>query len=343
MSGGAGLVLVATSWRGRILRSAACTLLPAALAGGASEAAAQAVEAPWPARTVRLLVPSVPGGVNDLVSRLVAERLSSALGQTILVDNRPGAGGSVAFEILSKSIPDGYTLGTTADSLTIFPVAYRKLGFDPVKDLAPITLVATQPFVLAVSAQVPAANVQALFALARAKPGTLSYGTPGMGTSAHFTAELLKSLAKIDLVHVPYKGGGAAIADLVGGQIPVAMLGASTVIPQARAGKVRILAVSTARRSGVLPDVPTLAESGVPGFDMAQWVGVLGPAGLPQPIVTRLNGEIAKILALPSVRERLEMSGFEPSPGTPEALGLRIREGIERWRKLAKEMRLELN
>lgn len=319
------------------------TALAVAVLLGAAPAAAQPAEAPWPARTIRLLVPSVPGGVNDLVSRLIAERLSGVLGQTVLVDNRPGAGGSVAFEILSKSIPDGYTIGTTADSLTIFPVAYRKLGFDPVKDLAPITLVATQPFVLAVSAQVPAANVQALFALARAKPGTLSYGTPGMGTSAHFTAELLKSLAKIDLLHVPYKGGGAAIADLVGGQIPVAMLGSSTVIPQARAGKVRILAVSTARRSSTLPDVPTLAESGVSGFDMSQWVGVLGPARLPQPIVTRLNGEIAKILATPAVRERLEQSGFEASPGTPEALGLRIREGIERWRRLAKEMNLELN
>ena len=326
-------------------RVALAMLLAAAttIAGGAMPAPARAADAPWPARTLRLLVPSVPGGVNDLVSRLIAERLSGVLGQTVLVDNRPGAGGSVAFEILSKSIPDGYTLGTTADSLTIFPVAYRKLGFDPVNDLAPITLVAIQPFVLAVSAQVPAASVQALFALARTKPGTLSYGTPGMGTSAHFTAELLKSLAKIDLVHVPYKGGGAAIADLVGGQIPVAMLGASTVIPQARAGKVRILAVTTARRSSTLPEVPTLAESGVPGFDMSQWVGVLGPAKLPQPIVMRLNGEIAKILVLPAVRERLEQSGFEASPGTPEALGQRIREGIERWRRLAKEMKLELN
>ena len=325
------------------MRSVPGAVIVAAAAVAAPSPLAHAADAPWPSRTIRLLVPSVPGGVNDLVSRLIAERLSSVLGQTILVDNRPGAGGSVAFEILSKSIPDGYTLGTTADSLTIFPVAYRKLGFDPVKDLAPITLVATQPFVLAVSAQVPAANVQALFALARAKPGTLSYGTPGTGTSAHFTAELLKSLVKVDIVHVPYKGGGAAIADLVGGQIPVAMLGSSTVIPQARAGKVRILAVSTARRSSVLPDVPTLAESGVPGFDMSQWVGMLGPANLPRPIVMRLNGEIAKILASPSVRERLEMSGFEPSPGTPEALGQRIGEGIERWRKLAKEMKLELN
>jgi len=297
----------------------------------------------WPSRAIRLLVPSVPGGVNDLVSRLIAERLSGVLGQTILIDNRPGAGGSVAFEILSKSNPDGHTLGMTADSLTIFPVAYRNLGFNPRKDLAPITLVATQPFVLAVSTHVPAANAQSLFALARAKPGTMSYGTPGTGTSAHFTGELLKRMAKIDIVHVPYKGGGAAIADLVGGQIEIALLGSSTVLPQAKAGKVRILAVSTARRSPNLPDVPTLAESGVAGFDMAQWVALLGPAGLPPPIVARLNGEIGKLLVLPAVRERLEASGFEPSSSTPEQLALRIRDGIERWRKLAQELKLELN
>ncbi|MBC7780304.1 MAG: tripartite tricarboxylate transporter substrate binding protein, partial [Proteobacteria bacterium] len=189
----------------------------------------------------------------------------------------------------------------------------------------------------------PISTAQALFALARAKPRALSYGTPGTGTSAHFTGELLKRMAKIDLVHVPYKGGGAAIADLVGGQIEVALLGSSTVISQAKAGTVRILAVSTARRSSALPDVPTLAEAGVPGFDMAQWVAVLGPARLPTSIVARLNGEIGKLLAQSSVRERLEASGFEPSPSTPEQLAARIRDGIERWRRLAQELKLELN
>jgi len=297
----------------------------------------------WPQRTVRVLVPSVPGGVNDLVTRLLVERLSASLGQPFLVDNRPGAGGSVAFEILARSTPDGHTLGMTADSLTIFPVAYRQLGFDPVRDLAPITLVATQPFVLAVAAQVPATRAQALFELARSRPGGITYGTPGTGTSAHFTGELLARMAKAPMVHVPYKGGGAAIADLAGGQIDAAVLGASTVIPQARAGKVRILAVSTGRRSAVLPEVPTLAESGVAGFDMAQWVGLLGPAGLPGSVVQRLNGEIHQALAVPVVRERLAASGFEPRPGTPQELGVLIREGIARWRALASTMKLQLD
>jgi tripartite-type tricarboxylate transporter receptor subunit TctC len=317
--------------------------LAGALLAGFALAPAHALAQEWPARAIRLLVPSVPGGVNDLVSRLIGERLSGVLGQTILIDNRPGAGGSVAFDILSKSNPDGYTLGMTADSLTIFPVAYRNLGFDPRKDLAPITLVATQPFVLAVSASVPAASAQALFAMARAKPGTLSYGTPGTGTSAHFTGELLKRMAKIDIVHVPYKGGGAAIADLVGGQIEIGLLGASTVMPQVKAGKVRILAASTGVRARTLPDVPTLAESGVAGFDMAQWVALLGPARLPAPIVARLNAEIGRLLVQPAVRERLEASGFEPAGSTPEQLALRIRDGIERWRRLAQELKLQLD
>lgn len=315
-------------------------LAAAGALGGATPLLAQGA---WPQRPVRVLVPSVPGGVNDLVTRVLVERLSIALGQPFLVDNRPGAGGSVAFEILSRSTPDGYSLGMTADSLTIFPVAYRQLGFDPVRDLAPITLVATQPFVLAVAAHVPATRAQALFDLARSRPGGLTYGTPGTGTSAHFTAELLARITKTPLVHVPYKGGGAAIADLVGGQIDAAVLGASTVIPQARAGKVRILAVSTVQRSAVLPDVPTLAESGVADFDMAQWVGLLGPAGLPPPVVQRLNGEIHKALALPAVRERLAASGFEPRPGTPQELGALIRDGIARWRSLATALKLRLD
>jgi tripartite-type tricarboxylate transporter receptor subunit TctC len=270
------------------------------------------------------------------MARVVGRELSRLTGQPVVVENRPGAGGSVAFEILSKSIPDGYTLGTTADSLTIFPVAYRKLGFDPVKDLAPITLVATQPFVLAVSAQVPAANVQALFALARAKPGTLSYGTPGTGTSAHFTAELLKSLVKVDIVHVPYKGGGAAIADLVGGQIPVAMLGSSTVIPQARAGKVRILAVSTARRSSVLPDVPTVAEAGVPGYEATIWLGFMAPTGTPQAVLAKLNGEIGRIVSRADVRAEWARQGAAPMMMSIPEFTQYLRDDIEKWARIVK-------
>ena len=295
-----------------------------------------AAQVGWPQRTVRVLVPSVPGGVNDLVTRVLVERMSVSLGQTFLVDNRPGAGGSVAFEILSRSNPDGYTLGMTADSLTIFPVAYRNLGFDPVRDLAPITLVATQPFVLAVASHVPAAHVRALFELARSRPGGLTYGTPGTGTSAHFTGELLARRANLPLVHVPYKGGGAAIADLAAGQIDSAVLGASTVIPQARAGKVRILAVTTGKRAAVLPEVPTLAESGVSGFDMAQWVGLLGPAGLPDPIVRRLNEEMTRVLRDRDFVASMTIAGVDPAPTTPQGLHDWVVQETRKWTELAR-------
>jgi tripartite-type tricarboxylate transporter receptor subunit TctC len=296
-----------------------------------------------PDKPIRLIVPYVPGGAADVVSRLMAERLSVALGQQVIADNRPGATGTIALDTLAKAAPDGYTIANVGDSATILPFIYRKLTWDPRTSFAPISLMTTQPLVLAVHASVPAATAKDFFALARAKPGYFVFGSSGTGNSQHLAGELIKKVAGISMNHVPYKGGGQAIVDLVGGQIPVAVLGSSPVIPYHRAGKVRILAVTAKKRSPALPEVPTLAEVGVPGIDVSQWLSLAAPAKTPKEIVARLNAEIAKILAAPATREKLESIGFEVTPGTPQELATMYRDGMTRWGPLVKELKLELD
>lgn len=259
-----------------------------------------------PDRPIRLIVPYVPGGASDLVSRLIAERLSVAFGQQVVADNRPGATGTIALDTLAKSAPDGYTLATVGDTATILPFIYRKLTWDPRTSFAPVTLMSIQPLVLAVHASVPAPTATEFIALARAKLVFFVFGSSGTGNSQHLAGELFKKAAGIDMTHVPYKGGGQAIIDLVGGQIPVAVLGSSTVIPFHRAGKVRILAVTAKKRSPAVPEVPTLAETGVPGIDVSQWLSLGAPARTPLYIVARLNAEVARILAAPATREKLQ-------------------------------------
>lgn len=297
----------------------------------------------YPSRPIRLVVPFAPGGGNDVVSRVVAERLTVALGQQVVVDNRPGAAGTIGYDAVAKASADGYTLVTAAGNVTILPSVYRKLSFDPQTSFAPIILMSMQPFVLAVHASVPAANFKEFVTLAKAKPGTLSFATPGAGTFQHLSGELIKKLTGIDIIHVPYKGGGQAIVDLTGGQVPAAVLGSSVVIPQARAGKVRILAVTSGVRSAALPNVPTLAESGLSGFDVYQSLSLLAPARTPQEIITRLNGEATKILMQPAVRERLEAAGFEARTGSPKEVEVLIRDGQARWGKLIRELGLKLD
>ncbi len=296
-----------------------------------------------PDKPVRLIVAYVPGGAADVVSRFMAERLSSVFGQQFVVDNRPGATGTIALDMLAKSAPDGYTLANVGDSATILPFIYRKLTWDPRTSFAPISLMTTQPLVLAVHVSVPATTAKEFIALARAKPGFFVFGSSGTGNSQHLAGELIKKVAGINMTHVPYKGGGQAIIDLVGGQIPVAVLGSSPVIPYHRAGKVRILAVTARRRSSALPDVPTLAETGLPGIDVSQWLSLAAPAKTPKEIVTRLNAEVAKILAAPSTREKLEAIGFEATPSSPQELAAMYRAGMERWGPLVKELKLELD
>jgi tripartite-type tricarboxylate transporter receptor subunit TctC len=296
-----------------------------------------------PDKPVRLIVGNVPGGASDVVSRLVAERLSAAFGQQVVVDNRPGASATIAYDMLAKSAPDGYTLATVGDSATILPFIYRKLTWDPRTSFAPVSVMTTQPLVLAVHVSVPAATAQEFITLARAKPGFYVFGSSGTGNSQHLTGELIKKATGISMNHVPYKGGGQAIVDLVGGQIPVAVLGSSPVIPYHRAGKVKILAVTAKKRSSAVPEVPTLAEAGIPGIDVFQWLSLAAPAKTPQNIVARLNAEIAKILAAPVVREKLQVAGFEPAPSSPQELATMYRDGMTRWGPLVKELKLELD
>lgn len=313
-------------------------LLAAAFAATAISAIAQAPS--WPVRPVRLVVPYVPGGATDLVSRIVAEQLSPKLGQQVVVDNRPGATGTIAFTGVAESVADGYTLITSADSLTLLPSVFKNLKFDPRSSFVPVSLMSTQPLVLAVHAATPAKTVKDFIALAKTKP--LSFGTSGTGTSQHLSGELIKKMTGIEMTHIPYKGGGQAIVDLSGGQVPAAVLGSSTVIPQVKAGRVRILAVTSKKRSAALPDVPTLDEAGLKGFDVYQWTAMLAPAKTPRPIVTRLNAEVAAILKQPAVSEKLQSAGFEPQSSTPDYVAALIRDGMARWQKLIAELKLDL-
>lgn len=294
----------------------------------------------WPTRPVRLVVPYVPGGATDLVSRIVAEQLTPKLGQQVVVDNRPGATGTIAFTGVAEANPDGYTLITAADSLTLLPSAYKNLKFDPRTSFVPISLMSTQPLVLAVHAAVPAKSVKEFIALAKTK--SLSFGTSGTGTSQHLSGELIKKMTGIDMVHIPYKGGGQAIVDLSGGQVPAAVLGSSTVIPQARTGRVRILAVTSKKRSAALPDTPTLDESGLKGFDVYQWTAMLAPAKTPKAIIARLNAEVTTIIREPAARDRLQAAGFDPQTSSPDYVAQLIRDGMARWGKLIEELKLDL-
>jgi tripartite-type tricarboxylate transporter receptor subunit TctC len=311
--------------------AAACLLL---------STAAAALDA-WPSRPLRLVVPAAPGGAIDIVARVTGERLTGALGKQVVVDNRAGADGTIGLDAVAKAAPDGYTLAAVTDAITVLTFLHRNLPFDPEKSFAPITLAATQPRVLAVHASMPAASFREFVALAKAKPGSIAYGS---GSPAHrLTAELLKKMAGIDLIHVPYKGGAHAAAELTGGQVPSAILGLSPVLPQARAGKVRMLAVTSASRSALVPNVPTLAESGLNGFDVYEWIVFLAPANTPRGVMDRLNGELTKVLALPAVRERLEASSLEAKPGSPGEAALLMRESQSRWAKLIAEQHLRLD
>lgn len=303
-----------------------------------NSALAQAPDA-WPVKPIRIIVPVPPGGGIDVVARIATFRLAAALGQQVIVDNRPGARAVIGAEIVSRAASDGYTLLVVSDLLTIMPFVERKLAFDVRTSFAPVTLLATQPLVLAVHPSVPAQSVKEFIALAKAKPGGLSFGTGALG---HYLAgEYLKKIAGFDMTHVPYKGGPAAVTDLVGGHVPAALTGQSPMIPYARNGKVRVLAVTSKSRSEALPDVPTLAEAGVAGIDLFEWIFMLAPAHTPKEIISRLNAELAKVLTLPEVKEKLELGGFEAAPSTPQQLDAMIQVALERWGKLIPELNIK--
>jgi tripartite-type tricarboxylate transporter receptor subunit TctC len=300
--------------------------------------AAHAQKGPaYPERPVRMLVGFAPGGGADTAARPVAQRLADVLGQQFVVDNRPGAGGNIATEIAARATPDGYTLlvGTIA-ALAINPSIYEKLGFDPIRDFSPITNMASSINVLVVHPSVPAKTVKDLVALLRSKPGSLNYGSSGVGSAGHLSGVLMEHLTKTGITHIPYKGGAPAMTALLGGEVQMVFATAATAIPQIKAGKIRGLAVTTATRAGMLPDLPTIAEAALPGYEANNWYGLLAPAKTPRPIIDRLNAEMVKILGSSSVRDLYFMQGLEPTPTTPEVFGAYIKSEIVKWSKLVK-------
>jgi tripartite-type tricarboxylate transporter receptor subunit TctC len=294
----------------------------------------------YPVKPIRLISPFPPGAVVDTLCRTLAVPLGELLGQPVIVENRTGAGGNIGMDIVAKAPADGYTIGMgSIGTHGINPSVYAKMPFDPLRDFVPITFVASNINVLVVNPSLPVQNVQQLIAYARANPGKLSYGSAGTGTSQHLAGELFKQLAGIDMTHVPYKGAGPAVADLIGGQIPLMFADISASLGHIRAGKLRALGVTTRERTPLL-DVPTVIEQGVADFDVNAWFGLMAPAGTPREAVARLSAESAKALNLPATRERLQSLGLNPAPNTPEEFARFIGGELERWAKVARAVNI---
>jgi len=313
------------------------SLAALALATVAIAAAAQE----YPTKPIKLVVPFPPGGGTDILARVLAQHLSKALGQPFFVENKAGAGNMIGIEFVAHAAADGYTVLLVPSTLVLNSVLYKKVPYDPVRDFAPVTLAATAPNVLVVNPALPAKSLAELIALARAKPGALSYGTPGIGTSPHLSMELLKSMAGIDLQHVPYRGTAAAVTDVIGGQIAVTFANALTAKPQVDAGRVRALAVSGPKRIEALPAVPPVAEAGVPGYEAMQWYGVVVPTGAPAPVIARLNVEAVKALQSDEMKEKLALDGAQPVGSTPAEFAALIRSELEKWTRVARAARIE--
>jgi len=312
-------------------RIAAVFFIAVAFPGGA---AAQA----WPEKPVRFVVGFTPGGPSDILARALGQKLAELWAQQVVIENRPGAGGNIAAELVAKSAPDGTTwlLGNNS-ILATNQSLYAKLGYDPVKDFAPVALVAIQPNILVVNPNVPASSVKELIVLAKAKPGELNYASSGSGAAAHLAGELFKAMTGVDMVHVPYKGAQPALTDVIAGQAQLMFATSASVIPYIKAGRLRALAVTTAQRSASVPELPTVSEAGVPGFEAITWHGVVVPAATPRPLVERLNADIVKVLRMRDLRERLESLGAELAPGTPQDFADYIAREIPKWAKVVKD------
>ena len=290
----------------------------------------------FPTKPIKIIVPFPAGGTVDFFARVISTKLSEALGQSVLVENRAGAGGNIAAEAVAKAAPDGYTLLMGSEIIAINTSLYSKIGYDPVKDLAPITLVGTVPNILIVHPSLPVNSVNDLIALAKKTPGKISFASTGQGTSTHLSSELFKLMANVDMLHVPYKGGPPAIADLISGQVNMMFINMPTGITHVRSGKAKIIAVSSIKRVSQLPDVPTVDQAGVKGFETSAWSGLYAPAGTPADIINRLNVEVVKILKQPSVREQLMAQGAEPVGDTPEEFSRFTLAEISKWAKIIK-------
>jgi len=291
----------------------------------------------YPSKPIRVVVPATPGGAIDLAARTIGAKLTEAWGQPVVVENKGGAAGIVGSDSVAKAAPDGHTLALVASSHAINPSLYAKLPFDTVKDFAPVILTHVVPLVLVVNQALPAKSVNEFISYAKANPGKLSFASSGNGGAPHLSAELFKAMAGIDMLHVPYKGSTAAHPDLLSGQVPVMFDTVVAIAPHVKSGRVRALGVTTTRRSAVLPDVPPISQAGLPGYDTSTWGGVLAPGGTPMEIVAKLNAEIARILKMPDVRERMMNAGSEPGGGTPEQFKAFIDAEMIKWAKVVKD------
>ena len=288
----------------------------------------------YPVRPIRILIGFAPGGGADIVARGLSPRLVAALGQQVIIDNRPGANGIIAAELAAKAPPDGYTLLLAPGNYAFAPAMYAKLTFDMATAFAPVSLLAETPLLVVVHPSLPVKRIPQLVTLAKSRPGQLAYASGGVGGSAHLATELFRSLTQIDLVHVPYKGTGAAISDLIGGQVQLCICTLPSVLPHAKSGRLRALAVTTMRRTAAAPDIPTVAEAGVAGYAMSQWYGLLAPADTPATIIERLNVDVGKALKHPESRSRLQAEGAEPVGGTPQEFGAFFKSEIIKWTQI---------
>lgn len=292
---------------------------------------------PWPSRPIRLIVPFGPGGFTDVVARILGQKLGTALGQSFVIENKPGAGSTIGADLAAKATPDGHTLVMVSSTHAIGPSLYRNLPYDPVKSFTAIGKLVDSPYVLLVHPKVPARNVPEFIALAKAQPDAIHYASSGNGSAQHLTGAMFATMAGVKLKHVPYRGSNLAATDLVAGVVESSFAGVTNAIAQVPSGKLRALAVTSAKRSALLPDVPTLQEAGVPGYEATVWLALLGPAGLPRDIVTRLNSEIAKVMSAPDTLKALHEAGVEPSLSTPEAMQQLLASEIDKWGKVVRE------
>jgi len=323
-----------TFTRRALLAIAATTLTTGAFAQAASTGSGQA----WPAKAIRLVVPFPPGGGTDIIARETSQKVAAATGWTFIIDNKPGAGGNLGVDAVAKSPADGYTivLGQTSN-LAINPTLYTKLPYDPQKDLAPILVLADAPLVMVTGAKSPYKTLADAVSAAKAKPGTVNFASPGNGTVAHLTSELFQKAAAVKTQHVPYKGANQALTDVLSGNVELYMSSVPTLLGQIKQGKLRALAVTSAKRVDDLPEVPTINESGYKGFNAVTWFGLLAPAGTPKDIVARLNAEFNKALQQPALRKRLGDEGADPVGGTPEQFASLIKDDLTRWGKIVKD------
>ena len=310
--------------------SAAARVLLIASSGLMAAGPATAADV-YPSKTIRLVVPFAPGGGSDIVARLLSPKMTEALGQTVVVDNRAGASANLGAAVVAKAAPDGYTLLLANANYTINPSLFKSLPFDPVREFAPVALLANVTNVLAIHPSIPAKSVKELISFAKAHPGQLNFASPGNGTSSHLAGELFRQVAKIEVVHIPDKGATPAITAHIAGQVSFTMASVLSVLPYAKQGRLRMLAVTTAKRSGALPDIPTISEAGLPGFEVSNWYGILATGGTPRPAVDRLNSELARIARVPDLAEKLAAQGADPATGTPEEFERFIQAELKKW------------